>query len=263
MRARSKGLGPGGPGQLPSRRHRRGCARSNRETGAEMMTLQTLGARVLATTTVVAIGAAVVPAADAGRPRRCSLAPEEAVFIYRKIVVYEQSNSETRKRFAVCWRPTGVTRGVSSVPLTSAPPPFLSAVKPCGSWVFLEQIAPSGSAARSREVGLSFNVQTGRRGPVVTSTSESLAGPLPDTNGQRRLVSPVVIAGNGDFAWVMDGFPLPGSPGQSGAALYAPDARGGDRALDEGPRGSITGLSVSGTTLNWLHSGQRRQVTLP
>jgi hypothetical protein len=203
---------------------------------------------------VAAPGAAQGLAAPGSRHRRhCDLGPEGVAFVFRQIVVYERSTSETRKSFAVCWRTSGTERGVFSAPLTSAPPPYLSVAKASRGWLFLEEATPTGGAGLSTTVGLTFNAQTGRRGPLVRSASTPLVGPLPDTNGMRQLISPVAITADGSFAWVMNGFPLRG--GGPGSALYAPDGHGGDRALDQGPTGSLTKLSVTGDTVRWLDDG--------
>jgi hypothetical protein len=210
-----------------------------------------------------ALAGATTSSAAASAPKQsCSLAPEEAAFIFPRGVIYEQGNEEERKVFAACWRPTGRTRVIFSTPVTSAPPTYLSAAKTTGSWVVLKRTSPSGNASPSTDMLLSFNVQTGRRGPRVLSTSPNAIGPLPDTNGERGLLSPIVIADNGDYAWVMSSFPLPKSQAL-GDALYTPDGHGGDRLLDEGARGTITRLHVAGQTLHWLHDGHSKTSKLP
>lgn len=219
--------------------------------------------RATATTLVIATALLCSGAANGSAARaECSLAPEEATYILRHIVVYEQTNNEQRKYFAACWRPSGITRRIFSEPITSAPPPYLSAVAAAGPWLVVKRTSPSGNADPSSDTLLSFNVVTGRHGPQVSSGSPHTVGPLPDTNGERRLLSPLAIARDGHYAWIMSGFPLPASQAL-GDAIYTTDGHGGDRVIDEGAVGSLGHLTIDGQTIRWRHGGHARSSRLP
>ena len=71
----------------------------------------------------------------------------------------------------------------------------------------------------------------------------------------------VAINGRGEYAWQISGYQTAG--GGHVDAVYAPDGRGGDVELDEGPLGSIRGLRVRGNTVSWTRSGKRRSAALP
>lgn len=177
-----------------------------------------------------------------------------------RVVVYRVA-LERHDTYVACATRTGRRRVIQRIPVTSGPPVSeIEGVYAHGIW-----LAWSFNPGAHTVVTGTLNVSTGARGPAVRlqfgAAITPTDGPPPPTDATDGLVmDTLVITKTGNYAWVSTGM-SPGSTTQQDA-LYVPNRRGGDRAIDTAPHGGITGLRAQGKTIYWRHRGAPRHASL-